>query len=63
MVGGHMSITEHSDQDMAGSSIMDYDVPPCIQLGTDMSAKSPSLTNYMTMRIKTGLGEMLHTSR
>lgn len=56
MVGGHMSITGHSDQDIAGSSIMHDNLPPCIQLGTDMSEKSPSLTNYMTMRIKTGFG-------
>ena len=63
MARQHISILGCSDQAMVGSSIMDNNMPPCIQSGTDMSAKLPSLINYMTMRIKTGLGGTLHTSR
>ena len=45
-----MSITGRSGQALAGSSIMGGNVPPCIQLGIDMSTKLLRLTNTQTSR-------------
>lgn len=48
LVGWHMSITGRSGQALAGSSIMGRNVPPCTQLGIDMSTKLLGLTNTQT---------------